>query len=371
VHAAFRELRALGALQAVTAGDHVSEHVLLEHAGAHTPGHLFVRIVSGGEQGLMLGHMAVPSLTDGRAAPATLAPELARRLLRDELGFEGVSVTDALDMGALYADVPGDDAETGLPAVAVGAALAGVDLLLTLHEPAAEDAALEALIDAARTGLLHLDAVRDSAGRIRALRASFAGLEPPVLSVVGCADHLALAREIAERSVTLIRDRDGLLPVHPRDFDRVVVTSPRPVDLTPADTSSYLQSGLAEALRAVGLPVEDLPMALDPTAAEVDALAGRVASARTLVVVGTVDAVVHTGQAGLVAALLARDTPVIAVALRTPVDALAYPVAGTALATYGGQPPNLAALAEALTGRIPFRGRLPVRFGPDEPGGGR
>ena len=327
--------------------------------------------IEAGARLTMLGHLAVPGFTGGRVVPATLAPELARELLRDELGFEGVSVTDALDMGALYADMEGGDPAAGLPAIAVGAARAGIDLLLTLHEEAAEDAALDALIDAARTGLIDPEAVSESARRIRRLRASFAGHEPPALSVVGCADHLALAREIAERSVTLIRDRDGLLPVRRGAFDRVIVISPRPADLTPADTSSYLRTGLAEALRVAGLPAEDLPMPLDPAPAEVDGLAGHVPAAGTLVVVGTVDAIVHAGQAELVAARVRRGVPVIAIALRTPVDALAYPVAGTALATYGAQPPNLAALAEALTGRIPFTGRMPVRFEPDPPGGGR
>ncbi len=62
VHAAFHELRASGALQSVSAGERVTEHVSLEHAGAHTPGHLFVRVDSEGEQAVMLGHMAVSPL---------------------------------------------------------------------------------------------------------------------------------------------------------------------------------------------------------------------------------------------------------------------------------------------------------------------
>jgi glyoxylase-like metal-dependent hydrolase (beta-lactamase superfamily II) len=62
VHAAFAELRALGATRAVADGERVTEHVSLEHAGAHTPGHQFVRIESGGEQAVMVGHIAVTPL---------------------------------------------------------------------------------------------------------------------------------------------------------------------------------------------------------------------------------------------------------------------------------------------------------------------
>ena len=98
---------------------------------------------------------------------------------------------------------------------------------------------------------------------------------------------------------------------------------------------------------------------------------GPATTGRSVVVVGTIDAIAHEGQARLVEALAETGVPLIAVALRTPVDVLAYPVVGTALATYGSQPPNLTALAAALIGRIPFTGRLPVRLDPDRSGGGR
>ena len=332
--------------------------------------------IGAGARLVMLGHLAVPAATDGRTVPATLAPELARALLRDELGFEGVTVSDALDMAALYSSAGPGAAAQELPAIAVRAAMAGLDLLLTVHDPMLEDRVVEALVDAARSGRLYPADVRSSAGRIRSLRAWLGQTEGPPLSVVGSAAHAALARAIAERSSTLIRDRDGLLPIRPDGIDRVVVVSPRPVDLTPADTSSYLRLGLAEVLRETGFRVDEIDMPLDPTPADVGALTeaigpGPASSARVLAVVGSIDALVHDGQARLVDAFVRRAIPVIAVALRTPVDVLAYPSVGTALATYGSQPPNLRALAAGLVGRIPFTGRLPVRFDPDHHGDGR
>jgi glyoxylase-like metal-dependent hydrolase (beta-lactamase superfamily II) len=62
VHPAFTQLRALGDYEAVADGERVSANVSLEHAGAHTPGHQFVRISSGGEQAIMVGHLAVSPL---------------------------------------------------------------------------------------------------------------------------------------------------------------------------------------------------------------------------------------------------------------------------------------------------------------------
>jgi beta-N-acetylhexosaminidase len=323
--------------------------------------------ISAGARLVMLGHLAVPAMTGNRSVPATLAPELANGLLRVELGFKGVSVTDALDMGALAPFGP-------LPQLAVLAAAAGNDLLLTAHEAGIEEEALDALAAAIRSGRLDLTASRDSARRVRALRRWLVGRSgQPPLSVVGSVEHRALARETAERSITLLRDQPGLLPLHPGQ--RVVVVAPLPADLTPADTSSYLRLGLADALRFEGLAADEIVVPMDPTDADVASIRAVVACAAPdelgrnrvgshVVVIGTIDALVHAGQARLVEALVAAGVPTVAVALRAPVDLAAYPAAGTATATYGLQPPTLQALAATLSGRIPFRGRLPVRLRP-------
>ncbi len=305
----------------------------------------------------MVGHMAVPALTGDRALPATFSSAIAGRLLRDELGFRGVSVTDALNMGALGAADQASDH-------AVRAAEAGFDLLLLLQEPAVEEQAVDAVLAALADGSLDAAGAGAAAGRIFALRRWLGRLAAGAragLDIVGCSAHLALAREIAERSITLVRDREGLLPLRPTGSAPLLVLAPRPVDLTPADTSSYLHFGLAEAIGARGLSAQAVEIPLDPSPADIAAL--RAAAAGRTVVVGTIDASVHDGQGALVRALLADGVAVIPVALRTPFDLEAYPMAGTWICSHGIQPPTVEALADALLGRIPFTGRLPVRLG--------
>lgn len=322
--------------------------------------------IRAGARLVMLAHIAVPALTGGRSVPATFAPELAVDLLRGELGFAGVSVTDALDMGAL-----GDT--DALPEIVSQSVAAGVDLMLTLHPDALVERALDELVEAAADGRLDMASLRASARRIRSLR-RWLGRAPaqPRIEVVGSAEHEALAREIAERAVTLVRDRARLVPLRPPADGtwRIVVIAPRPVDLTPADTSSFASMGLADALRATlrsagaTAVVDALEMPLDPDAAAIGALVEG-ATGATVAIVGSVDALAHPGQGRLVAALAARSAPVIGVALRTPYDLAAYPAVGTYACSYGIQPPNLRAMADALLGRIPFRGRLPVRLSLD------
>ena len=317
----------------------------------------------------MVAHLAVPALIGDRTTPATFAPAIVKTLLRDELGFRGASVSDALNMAALG---PPDAA----PEHAIRAAAAGLDLLLLLHAPDVEERATAALLEAAADGRLDAAELAASARRVATLRrwigsrataasprlsgSRVEAAPRPAVDEVGCAAHRALADEVARRSITLVRDRDGLVPLVRERAATVLVLAPRPVDLTPADTSSYLRIGLADELRQRGVAADDLQIPLDPTPADVAAI--RAVVAGRSVVIGTLDATVHAGQAALVRALVAAGDPVIAVALRTPFDLAAYPAVSTYACTYGIQPPTIAALADVLAGRTVAAGRLPVQL---------
>jgi beta-N-acetylhexosaminidase len=182
--------------------------------------------------------------------------------------------------------------------------------------------------------------------------------------VVGCAEHRALSRELAERSVTLVRGWGGarggrlvppLLPAHAT----ILAIMPQPTDLTPADTSSTLAPGLGRALRTRFASVEEVVVGIAPTHGEIAALRER-AGGFDGVVVGTIDAIRQPAQFELVQAVAATGRPTVAVALRTPWDVASYPDGVAAVCTYSILPDSLEALASALAGAIPFAGRLPV-----------
>lgn len=314
--------------------------------------------IAAGALAVLPGHLAAPALSSGRVEPATTSRAMLRDALRGELGFAGVIVSDAMNMGGA-----GDAAALGETAVA--AVGAGIDLLLMAHDREAETATLRALAEAIRSGRLDRPAAEAAAARVREFRRRLGDGAQPPLGTVASDAHLALARRIAEASVTLVRDPAGRLPLWPGRGRTVCVLSPSPVDLTPAETSSHLRFALAAALRERGVPASDLVVPLRPTPAEVAALAAA-ASTADMAIAGTWDAVSHPGQASLVEAL-ARRVPTLAVALRSPYDVALYPVAAAAACTYGIQPPQVEALADAIVGRIPFAGSLPVDAG--RPGG--
>ncbi|MEI7771586.1 MAG: glycoside hydrolase family 3 protein, partial [Chloroflexales bacterium] len=135
----------------------------------------FVAAIAAGARLVMTAHLALPAITGDPRLPATLAPQVLRGLLRDELGFGGVVVSDAMNMDGLSAG-------GALGENAVRAAAAGVDLLL-LAPPNDRPEAYAALLAAVGDGRLSADELRASAGRVRALKGWLAEQGQPALSV--------------------------------------------------------------------------------------------------------------------------------------------------------------------------------------------
>jgi beta-N-acetylhexosaminidase len=312
----------------------------------------FRAALAAGARMVMTGHFTLPG--PDADLPTSLSGAVLRDLLRGQLHFEGVTVSDALDMRAL--------AQGSAQIVdAITALRAGEDVLLgTPDEPALQRLG-EGLVQARRRGLF--DAHDDAAARRRLdeLRRWLGGFEQPGLDVVGCAEHQALAAELARRSITLVRNDDQLLPLKLAADARIAVVQSTPADLTPADTSSYVAPTLAAALRRRHAGVEEILLPAPPEAADLAGLGERLATV-DVVVLGTFSAHLQPAQARLAAAVLGSGRPTITVALRTPWDLLAYPAARTHVCSYGILPPSMEALAAGLLGDAPFAGRLPVEI---------
>ncbi len=285
--------------------------------------------IQAGARLLMVGHYGLPAVIGDRTTPTSISQVAIKELIRGLLGFEGVIVTDALDMGGFRA------ASTDLPLAA------GADLLL--YGPAQVGSL------PSRRG--------EPNPRLEQLSAWLSAYEQPPLTAVRSSDHQALAANLARRSLTLVRDTPGLLPLQIGADDRILAVMPRPTDLTPADTSSMVRPGLASAIRTRHRATTELLVNQEPTPSEIGAVLGAAAD-HDLIVAGTIDA--GPGQAELVRSLVATGRPVVSVALRTPYDLARYPSAGTYVCTYGIHPASMEALAAALFGEAPMTGRLPA-----------
>jgi beta-N-acetylhexosaminidase len=312
----------------------------------------FRAALEAGARMVMTGHFALP----GQAGdlPTSLSAPVLRDLLRGQLQFDGVTVSDALDMHAL--------AQGSAQVIdAVAALRAGEDVLLGTADELALQRLEEGLAQAQRRGLIDADDDAAAKRRLGELRRWLARYDQPPLDVVACGEHQALAAELAGRSITLVRNEDRLLPLQPAAEARIAVVQSMPADLTPADTSSTVQPTLASALRRRHAGVEEIRLPVLPGEADIAGLGERLATF-DLVVVGTFSAHLQPAQGALAAAVLAAGRPTVTLALRTPWDLVAYPSARTHVCSYGILPPSMEAVAAALLGEAPFVGRLPVEI---------
>ncbi|WP_235017689.1 glycoside hydrolase family 3 protein [Thermomonospora echinospora] len=278
----------------------------------------FRAAVQNGVDAIMTAHIVVPGLDDS-GDPATMSRTVLTGLLRDQLGYRGVVVTDSLSMA-------GARQKYGAPQAAVRAVRAGADQLLMPPNLAQAHAAVLAAVRQGTISRQRLDESVTRILRMKAQRGLFGDVQvdPERAGRTIRSDaHRKVARQVAERSITLVRNKGGLLPLRGK---RVHVTGPH------AET-------LAAALRERGVQVAASPGAAD------------------VVVVTTLNAGAATaaqiGRAG--------GRPVVVAALGLPYDLAYADAARAALATYSSGKASLNALARVLTGQVKPTGRLPVK----------
>ncbi len=309
-----------------------------------------------GASTVMTGHLAVPALEPDVRKPATLSQEIISGLLRREMGFDGLVVTDALDMGGVarhYA--PGE--------AAVQAILAGVDLLLL---PPAPDAAIAALEQAAKSGRLPMERIDEAArhvltakARVGLHRNRFVDLDS-LPELLARAEFDRAAGEIAERGVTLLRDAQHILPLDAtRPLKVLLVNIAGDPDTSPGRFFENEIRGRVDALETLRFdtrftPISGLKL---PSSQSYDvmivALFVRVADRKGSVAL-------PEEQASAVRRLLATDKPVIAVCFGSPYVVQQYPEAKTWLGVFSNADVAQEAAARCIFGQVPIGGRIPV-----------
>ncbi|MEV7323723.1 glycoside hydrolase family 3 protein [Streptomyces sp. NPDC093970] len=312
----------------------------------------FRAAVRAGIDSIMTAHIQFPALDDS-GDPATLSHPILTGILRGELGYDGVVVTDSLGMQGVRTKY-GDDR------VPVLALKAGVDQLL---DPPSLDVAWNAVLTAVRGGELTEARLDESILRILRLKSRLGLLDRPYVDtedvdrVVGTAPHLATADRIAERTTTLLVNEAGLLPLSRRTHRRVLVVGADPA--SPSGTTGPPTGVLAAALTELGFAATALSTGTAPSAATAEQA---VAAARGVdaVVVATYNVTADSAQRPLVEQLVATGRPVVAVAVRNPYDIAQLPFVPAFLAAYSWTDVELRAAARVIAGRVAPRGRLPV-----------
>ncbi|MFF7181626.1 glycoside hydrolase family 3 N-terminal domain-containing protein [Streptomyces sp. NPDC008121] len=312
----------------------------------------FRAAISAGIDSIMTAHIVVPAL-DPSEDPATLSRPILTGILREELGYDGVVVTDSLGM-------EGVRTKYGDARVPVLALQAGVDQLLN---PPKLDVAWNAVLQAVKDGELTEARLDESILRILRLKAKLGLFRQPYVShvgvdrTVGTRAHLARADRIAEETTTLLRNEGGFLPLSRRVHGDVLVVGADPA--SPSGTTGPPTATLAGAFTALGFSATALSTGITPTAAKIEE-AVAAAAGKDVVVVGTYNVTATSTQRTLVSRLVATGVPVVTVAIRNPYDIAHLTGQRATVAAYSWTDVELRAAVRVIAGAARPRGRLPV-----------
>jgi beta-N-acetylhexosaminidase len=314
----------------------------------------FRAAIAAGVDSIMSGHIAVPALAP-QDVPATLSPAILTGLLRNELGFHGLVITDALGMGAIVTGFGGGEA-------AVRALQAGADSLLM---PADPDVAIRAVVAAVQSGKLTRARIQSSVAKLLAAKERL-GLDRKrsvdVESIGDVIDDPAVnerGQEISDRAVTLVRNTGKMLPLAATDRTCFVTMTENRYS---SDGVVFTQEVHKRAAQAVVVALDgSMPReAVDESVLKLSACPSYTVAAFAPVNPGAGNVGLSSELSHAIDSLVATGKPVALVALGNPYLLRAYPKVTAYLATFSGVAPSEIAAVKALWGEIAISGHLPV-----------
>lgn len=294
--------------------------------------------------------------------PTTLSPVM-NGILRRDLGFGGLIVTDAMSMSGLTIYFTQEEAS-------VRALEAGADMLL---KPADSDAAFRGVRDAVLKGRLTEQRIDDSARRILAAKYDLGLVQQRITPLdavdmkVAGKESLGLAREIAEHAVTLVRNNDKLLPMNSLKPDAHIFN----LAITNGDDRLFVANAFVEALSSVVGPGRKIEtIVLDDRSSEAEVKTALERANRADIVIASLYGRVRSGQARSVGlpepgakalnALIGSRMRLVGVSFGNPYLLQSFPKLQTYVVAYGDMPSLQQAVARALVGQIDISGKLPI-----------
>jgi beta-N-acetylhexosaminidase len=324
----------------------------------------FEAAIAHGVDAIMTAHMAVPAI-EPEDIPATVSPLVLTGLLRNELKFQNIIVTDAMDMAGLTKEFKGAEAS-------VRAVLAGADVLLMPPDP---EQAIRAVVAAVENGRIPRQRIDDSATRVLAAKIRVGLTKTKLVNVETVADVLEAkesgesAQRVSDRAVTLLvnamRNEGAVVPLtDPNHACVIIAVQSRASTSGPRFAQEFARRAKGAHIVTVDstMPEAALDAAFKGAAEGGDAnkCSAIVVSADVAVAANRGDVALAGDLAPFIQKLTEGPVPVVLVAVGNPYLLASFPKVAAYLATFSITQPSEFSAVKALFGQIPITGRTPV-----------
>lgn len=315
----------------------------------------FRQAVHAGVDAIMTAHIVYSALENNNL-PASLSYNVLTNLLRKDMGFKGIIVTDCLEMDAVMSNF-------GIEKASVLAVKAGADMLCISHHLDVQIKSINAIKNAVLSGEIGTERIDESVQRIIDMKEKYDLFKNPfpgmdrLDGIINNPDYLNYARKVSEKSITLVRDLNKLVPLKDK---KIVAISTEPAILTGAEDEIKKKFTFSEAVKEkFGGKAFVIPLNPDKDMIERVCIACKDTDR---VVIGTYNAILYPGQVKLIDEIKKCSKNIVAVLLRNPYDLMVLDGVSTCICAYEYTPLALMSVLKVLAGDIEACGKLPVRI---------
>lgn len=305
-----------------------------------------------GVNGVMTGHVLTHCVDD--EYPATMSEKMINGYLREKLGFEGIVETDAMRMPAIQD-------RYGTAEASIKAINAGCDLVLLRGNIEHFEEGYFGILDAVKNGTISIETIDKSVERILKQKNEIGLLDNPYADeteadkIVGCDEHKSLAKELAKKSVSLLKNKD--LPLSTDEKILTVCVEPQKIAATLDEIQCV--DMLHKAVNKLYPSSECMVVKMQTHDSEIDAIKEKICD-YDVIIIGTCNAILYDGQQKLINEILNSGKTVIAVAMDSPYDIEIMPRVKNYICTYGVAAESANAAVDVIFGDLKGEAKPPV-----------
>ncbi len=315
----------------------------------------FRELINDGIDAIMPSHVYYPALCESEDLPATLSSSVMTDLLKNQMDFNGVVVTDDLEMGGITKSIKGSDA-------AWRSLLAGADIVMICHTYDEQIKTFEKIIEKVKFGNIPIERLNDAVRRVLSMKEKLGLLDGQIIveSEIGSSDSAKIAEEIVRKSITLVRDEDQLIEEIGKR--KLMVVFPSDMALVKVEESRKEEAEVVKTLKKRNVTFESIYVPSKPLEVDIEKVVKSVRDFDGIILLFTLNAHIMPEFKELVNSVVSiRSKNTILVALRNPYDCIIDGVRNS-ISLYNYSNLSQKIFIEMCLDGEKFTGHLPVKM---------